>query len=58
MAWKQESVSMPMGSAGILGISQGETLAGIRVDPKTIVIAILIFVAVVQLASFILRISA
>jgi preprotein translocase subunit Sec61beta len=58
MAWKQESVSMPMGSAGILGISQGETLAGIQVDPKTIVIGILVFVAIVQIATFVLRISA
>jgi len=55
MAWKSESVSMPMGSAGILGISQGETLAGIQIDPRTIIIAVLIFVGLIKVLSFMFR---
>lgn len=45
---------MPMGSAGILGISQGEVLEGISMDPKTIVVGIVVFVAAIKLLGFIM----
>jgi preprotein translocase subunit Sec61beta len=54
MSWKSESVSMPMASAGILGISQGEVLEGIRMDPKTIVIGIVIFVTLIKVLGYIM----
>lgn len=55
MSVKSESVSMPMGSAGILGITQGESLSGIQIDPRTIVVGILIFVAAIKILSFVFR---
>ncbi len=51
---KEERLSMPMTSAGILGISAGENLAGIQIDPKTVVIATLVFVALVKIASLLI----
>ncbi len=53
MSVKSESVSMPMGSAGILGITQGESLSGIQMDPKTIVIAVLVFIAAIKVLTFV-----
>ena len=54
MAWKSQSVSMPMSSAGIIGTSSNETLDGIKVDPKTIIVATLLFVGIVKVASMLI----
>ncbi len=54
MSVKSESVSMPMGSAGILGITQGESLSGIQIDPRTIIVAVLIFVALIKVLTFVM----
>ena len=52
----QERISMPMASAGILGVSSDMKIAGIEIDPKAIVAFTLIFVFVVKLADVIFRI--
>ena len=49
MSWKSNRVSMPMTSAGIIGMSADVQIAGIAIDPKSIIIATLIFVGVVKL---------
>ncbi len=51
---KEERLSMPMASAGILGVSAGENLAGIQIDPKTVIVATLLFVGIVKLASLLI----
>lgn len=52
--WKTTTMSMPMGSAGILGISSGEKLRGIEIDPRTIVLFAFIFIILVKLADIFL----
>jgi len=49
----QERVSMPMASAGILGISSDSKIAGIEIDPKVIVIATVVFVLLVKIADLV-----
>jgi len=48
MSWKRESVSMPSTNAGILGISANERLSGIQMDPKTIVIGIVVLIVLIK----------
>ncbi|MEK6979405.1 MAG: preprotein translocase subunit Sec61beta [Candidatus Micrarchaeota archaeon] len=55
MSWKQSKVSMPMASAGILGVSSDERMAGIEVDPKTVVIGSLLIVGIIKLVSFLFK---
>ncbi|MEW6749232.1 MAG: hypothetical protein AB1295_06000 [Candidatus Micrarchaeota archaeon] len=50
---KQQSVSMPMSSAGIIGFSPDVKISGMEVEPKTLVIAIVIIVLLVHTLSFI-----
>lgn len=54
MSWKSEKVSMPMSSAGILGISQGEVLEGIQIDPRAVIIGVIVLVAVIKVLSIFL----
>jgi preprotein translocase subunit Sec61beta len=51
----QDRISMPMGSAGIIGISSDTKIAGIEIDPKIIVGFTLFFVLLVKFADFFLR---
>ena len=44
---------MPMTSAGIIGFSPDMKLAGKEIEPKVLVIAIVLIVVVVQVATFI-----
>ena len=57
MSFKQESVSMPMGSAGIIGFSSDMKIAGIEIDPKTLLFAALAFVLIVKAADVILKLA-
>lgn len=43
-------ISMPMTSAGILGIGSNMELAGIKVGPKAVLAGTLIFIFVVKIA--------
>ena len=56
MSWKSERVSMPMGSAGILGIGADMETSGIKMDPKTIVLGILIFILLIKVLSFVVKV--
>jgi len=48
---KQESVSMPMSSAGIIGFSPDTKISGLDVDPKMVIAAVFIIVILVHVAS-------
>ncbi|MDD5340712.1 MAG: preprotein translocase subunit Sec61beta [Candidatus ainarchaeum sp.] len=48
---KEEKVSMPMTSAGIVGFSPDIKIAGLEIEPKTLVIATVALVVVVKLAT-------
>ena len=49
----QDKVYMPMSSAGIIGPSSDIKIAGIQMDPKVFVIATIVFVILVKVASVI-----
>ncbi len=51
MSFKQEKVSMPMSSAGIIGFSSDMKIEGMEIDPKMLVIAIFVLVVIVKVAS-------
>jgi preprotein translocase subunit Sec61beta len=51
MSFKQQSVSMPMASAGIIGVSSDMKISGIEIEPKTLIISTIIFVVVIKVAS-------
>lgn len=57
MSIKQESVSMPMGSAGIIGFSSDMRLGGFEIDPKMLIIFTACLVFVVKAADLVLRSS-
>lgn len=54
MGVRQEKVSMPMTSAGILGVGSDMKLSGIEIDPRSIIIVTLIFVGLVKLVGILL----
>lgn len=49
---KQERVSMPMTSAGIIGFSPDMKISGMALDPKLVIAVIVALVVVVNAASF------
>jgi len=53
MGWKSNKVSMPMTSAGIIGISSDVDISGISIDPRAIIVATFVFVGIVKLLDFI-----
>jgi preprotein translocase subunit Sec61beta len=55
MGFKQERVSMPMASAGILGMAPDMKLSGIEFDPKSVIIATFVFTLAVKLAHAVAR---
>jgi preprotein translocase subunit Sec61beta len=55
MSFKQEKVSMPMSSAGIVGFSSDMKIAGFEMDPKTLVIVTFVFVIVVKIADMLVK---
>ncbi len=52
MAAREERVSMPMTSAGIIGCAPDMKIAGKEIDPKSLVIAVVLIVVIVQIANF------
>ena len=56
MSVRKESVSMPMGSAGIVGFSSDMKLAGIEIDPKVLVIGTFLLVVIVKAATILGRV--
>jgi len=57
MSFKQERVSMPMASAGIIGFSSDMKIAGIEIDPKSLMIAAFAFVLIVKAVDVILKVT-
>lgn len=51
MSFKEEKVSMPMTSAGIIGFAPDIKIGGMEIEPKVLVAAAVIFVLVVKAAS-------
>jgi preprotein translocase subunit Sec61beta len=45
-------VAMPMSSAGIVGMSSDMKISGKEMDPKIIIVAIVLLVVIVHIASF------
>jgi preprotein translocase subunit Sec61beta len=57
MSVKQEKVSMPMASAGIIGFSPDTKISGMEIDPKFLVAAIAAIVVIVHVATFATRLK-
>jgi preprotein translocase subunit Sec61beta len=55
MSVKQEKVSMPMASAGIIGFSPDIKISGMEIEPKFLIIAIAAIVVIVHVATYALR---
>ena len=51
MSMKEEKVSMPMTSAGIVGFSPDIKIAGREIEPKVLIMVTAVFVLVVKIAS-------
>ncbi len=54
MSWKQQNVSMPMGSAGIVGMSSDMKISGKEIDPKmlaAVTIGVVLIVKIVGAVS-------
>lgn len=55
MSVRQEKVSMPMTSAGIIGFSPDIKISGMEIEPKSLIIAIAVVVILVHVATYVLR---
>jgi preprotein translocase subunit Sec61beta len=55
MTARQEKVSMPMTSAGIIGFSPDIKISGKEIEPKFLIAAIVVLVIVVHIASYMTR---
>lgn len=51
MSFKQQSVSMPTGSAGIIGFSSDLKISGKEIDPKYLIVFAVIVVMIVKVIS-------
>ncbi len=48
---KSEKVSMPVSSAGILSLGSDMELSGIKIDPKVIIITVVLFVLIIKVTT-------
>lgn len=55
MSWKTEKISMPVSSAGILGLSPDMETSGIKVDPRTVIISVVALIIAVSLAHVLIK---
>lgn len=55
MSLKRTSLSMPMTSAGIVGLSADMELSGIKMDPRNFIIGVVVLVAVIKIAGYIVQ---
>jgi preprotein translocase subunit Sec61beta len=53
MVVKQQSVSMPMASAGIVGFSPDVKVSAREIEPKMLIIATALLVLIVKVASIV-----
>lgn len=54
MSFKRQSVSMPMASAGIIGVSSDMKISGFEIEPRSLVAGALIFVIVIKVAGIVI----
>lgn len=54
MSLKRTNLSMPMTSAGIVGLGSDMELSGIKMDPRSFIIAVAILVAVIKISGYLL----
>ncbi len=52
MSLKRTNISMPMSSAGIVGLSADMELSGIKMDPRSFVIGVAVLVAIIKIAGY------
>lgn len=52
MSLKRTNISMPMTSAGIVGMSADMELSGIKMDPRSFVIGVAVLVAIIKIAGY------
>jgi preprotein translocase subunit Sec61beta len=52
MSLKRSNVSMPMSSAGIMGLSPTSDLGGQAIEPKPFVIAVIAIVLLIHVAGY------
>lgn len=52
MSLKRTNVSMPMSSAGIMGLSATSDLGGKSMDPRTFVAAVIVVVIAIHVAGY------
>ncbi len=52
MSLKRTNVSMPMSSAGIMGLSPTSDLGGKSIDPKSFVIGVIVIVLAIHIAGY------
>ncbi len=52
MSVKQEKVSMPMTSAGIIGFSPDIKISGMEIEPTALLVAIVAIVVLVHVATY------
>jgi preprotein translocase subunit Sec61beta len=55
MSLKRTNLSMPMTSAGIVGLSSDMELSGIKMDPRNFIIAVAILVTLIKIADYLVR---
>ncbi len=55
MSLKRTNLSMPMTSAGIVGMSADMELSGIKMDPRSFIIAVAVLVAVIKIAGYMVQ---
>ncbi len=53
MSIKRSSISTPTSSAGILGITAGENLGGLKFDPRGVIIFVALFIVVVKVLHYV-----
>jgi preprotein translocase subunit Sec61beta len=52
MSLKRTNISMPMASAGLTGLTADMELSGMKMDPRSFIIVVAVFVALVKIAGY------
>ncbi|MDD2655209.1 MAG: hypothetical protein PHQ80_00905 [Candidatus ainarchaeum sp.] len=55
MSLKRTSMSMPMTSAGLTGLTADMELSGISMDPRSVIIAVAVLVAMIKIGGYLIR---
>lgn len=52
MSWKRQKISMPTTMAGIVGLSPDGEIGGIKIEPKTFLVGILILIFIIKILHY------